>query len=132
MSECIQTPHGSTDKDGYKKCKYQGQMWFVHRLVYTLCYGEIEPGLVVGHSCNNPGCVNIAHLYLCTPKENSSDAARDKLYLSGDKHPKYKITNFHAKEMVEMYDVQGYSQQAIADYFGFSQSRVSEIIRNNR
>jgi len=97
--------------------------------MWTLVYGPIPEGLVVGHSCNNKGCINTNHMYLCTPEANSSDAARDGLYKSGFDHYKSKVSKEDQVAMWEMYHTDIISQEKIAELFNISQSTVSDHIR---
>ena len=44
-----------------------------HRYSYQIHHGKIPDGKVVMHSCDNPRCVNPAHLSVGTAKENTQD-----------------------------------------------------------
>lgn len=45
--------------------------WLVHRLVYALVVGPLDPALVIDHTCRNTRCANPAHLEQVTQWVNT-------------------------------------------------------------
>jgi hypothetical protein len=62
-----------------------------HRFAYTLLVGPIPEGLWVLHHCDNPTCVNPAHLFLGTNQVNAQDRVSKRRSAIGSRHGRSKL-----------------------------------------
>ena len=88
MTDCVLW-EGKTDRDGYG---YEGR-GRAHRLAYAAVHGPIPAGLHVLHSCDNPPCVNVEHLFLGTNLDN----IRDKVAKGRARGPARGSGHFNAR-----------------------------------
>ncbi len=115
------------DSHGYGQIDKVG----THRVAWELAHGPIPDGLYVCHHCDNPGCVNPAHLFLGTQKDNIHDALgkgrlKSPFGKSGEKNLNAKLTNDHVYLIHHCLGL-GCKQQEIADVFGVHFSTISAI-----
>ena len=114
-----------TDKDGYGLHYYKGQKRLAHRRSYELFNGPIQPGLLVCHRCDTPSCVNPAHLFLGTCKDNLHDAMRKRRFAVGEKNNRAKLTANQA----EFIRASGLPTSQLVHDFCVSKSNINRIKR---
>jgi hypothetical protein len=100
-----------------------------HRYSYELHNGKINDALkVVMHSCDNPKCVNPAHLSLGTRGDNLLDAYAKHRRTTGDESHLSKISELQALAILS--DTR--PQSLIAKEYGLHQSQISRIKSGKR
>ena len=117
---------GYVNRRGYGRLSHQGESSYAHRVAWELTHDAIPPGMVVRHACDNPPCVNPAHLLLGSQADNMRDKkerGRSRGAPPGENHPKNKLT----EEQVREIRVATGSCREIAIRYGVSKSTIVEI-----
>jgi hypothetical protein len=135
---------GAHDEKGYGRLIMLGDHIGAHRASWVITNGAIPDGLYVCHKCDNPPCVNPAHLFLGTHDENMADAIQkgrlrksahpDRLWLTrfGENHPRAKLTERDVLKIRELYAAGGVRMADIAEQFGISKTQTRSVIRGLR
>lgn len=114
-----------------------GQFWTgerrmqSHRFAYELTHGPIAEGVFICHHCDNPGCVNPAHLFAGTPQDNTLDMLtkdrHKRVGQPGQSNPSAKLTRQKVK-MIRERSRQGESAQALAAEHNVSVATIYHIV----
>lgn len=121
---------GTRFKNGYGRITLADRRTNVaHRVALELAVGILPADMEACHRCDNPPCVNPAHLFAGTARDNAADMIAKRRDLRGERSPYAKLTFADATAIREAYARGGVSQQAIADRYDVKQPAISRIIR---
>ena len=112
---------GNINSDGYGRIGVNYKNILAHRFSWGLHFGMIPKGMNVLHECDNPPCVNPAHLFLGTQADNMKD-----MVAKGRSHTAFKLTVYDVRE-IRRRAATGENQTDIGTDFGLCQGTVSEI-----
>jgi hypothetical protein len=111
--------HGATTSAGYGHIQIDRKDIPAHRLSWELANGSIPEDMNVCHRCDNTHCVNPAHLFLGTFKENSRDMVNKGRCF------KSKLSRLQAREIAAATG----SHASIAKKYGVTPENISQIRR---
>jgi hypothetical protein len=106
------------------------------RVMWMIVNGPIESSKTfICHTCDNPGCVNPAHLWSGTQADNMADMKRKRRHLAGrkrhaekmrgDKHHNLKLTDNQVRDIRARPSAE--RGVDIAREFGVSKALISQI-----
>ena len=116
---------------------------YAHRASWVLAnQQEIPAGMCVCHRCDNPLCINPAHLFLGTPSDNAKDMwnkGRGRAFpgadaysraRKGEDHPMAILSEADVKEIRRLSKEEGLKPKQLAAMFGVSQVTAWNIVTN--
>ncbi len=120
---------GPKDRDGYGVFGHgRGKQIRANRAAFEIAHGNIPPGMLVCHKCDRPSCINPAHLFLGTHKDNTRDMlakgrGQDRF---GENGPRAKLSTESVREIISKRAL-GLELKQIAALYGISFQHVSAI-----
>jgi hypothetical protein len=123
---------GSLDRKGYGQIEINGiRRRATHVSLELHRHTRPSPQHGACHTCDNPPCVNPAHLWWGTAQDNATDMCRKGRSnkwngrRQGENHPRAKLSN---ADVVEIKRLRGKeSQSSLAARFGVSPNGISAI-----
>lgn len=102
---------------------------YAHRVSWMLAHGVIPDQLQVNHHCDVPRCVNPAHLYLGTQRDNVHDAVRRGRYPLTREPRKLSDASVRA---IRSLIADGTTARVVARAFGVTPATISLIVSGQR
>lgn len=119
---------------GYGRFHFHGKDGYAHRAAMALFHGiDVPADKLVMHSCDNPSCVNPAHLSIGTQYDNMQDAAKkgrtiNKTDWRGSKNPRSKLSEGDLERIYRLLD-DCVGTGEIARTFGVTRERIQQLRR---
>jgi hypothetical protein len=98
---------------------------YAHRYAFHRWNGDIPKGLHICHSCDNRSCVNPAHLWAGTAKDNIQDAKKKKRMAWGPNAGRAKLSKAQVHDMRKRFGT--YSDIDLSKMFDVSATTVWAI-----
>lgn len=115
---------------GYPPMHCNGRYGHLHRFIYGLVHGfdKIQnPKKVIRHTCDNPQCINPAHLLIGTYKDNAEDRKNRNRsnHPYGENNGRAKLTEIQVRGILQ--NPKELSQRKLAKIFGVSRTAIQVI-----
>ena len=127
VDDCWEWLGGKT-RGGYGEFFFEGSVRRAHRVAWMLEKGEIPEGSLILHSCDNPACVNPAHLSIGSHVDNAADMVARGRACVGEKQGSSRLTEKSVGEIRRRYAAGGVTIRELAAEHGVAEMTVSDVI----
>lgn len=117
----------SMTRTGYGTFGFSGgATYLAHRVSFFLAHGRWpEPCCL--HRCDNPGCVNPAHLFEGSQLENVADMDRKKRRARGVALRRNRLSEADIPVIRALHEWSGFTNREVAEEYGVATNTISEI-----
>jgi hypothetical protein len=116
--------------NGYARVTFMRGSYYAHRLSFEAFNGFIDPQKDVCHSCDNRKCVNPAHLFQGTRKDNMQDAVKKHRQAKRESLPQSKLSNDEVNEVLWMIFA-GLKYNYVSSFYEVGSQAIGYIARKN-
>lgn len=120
-NECWEWTAGCNGGD-YGRFHIKRRGYQATRISYTIT--RSDPGeLNVCHTCDNPGCVNPAHLWAGTTQDNMDDCVEKDRQAKGEDQGSAKLTGEQVHKIIESDEI----HRILAEQYGIARDTITRI-----
>lgn len=129
--ECHPWAGSAHTVNGVRRAKFwfEGKNRNAARVMWQLERGPIPANICVLHTCDNPMCVNINHLFLGDSTTNTRDMMVKGRVCRRECHPRAKLNSEKVKEIHRLYATGEYTYKELAQRFDVTKYHIGKVIR---
>lgn len=130
QGECL-ISHLKPNAKGYVPIGIGGRggiKWRAHRLVYAVKIRAVPAELMVLHSCDNRACINPAHLFVGTARDNTQDMMKKGRH----KYISHRKIGPDEYQLIKDLTADGYSKQQIANKLGVTFETIRVYLNGDK
>jgi hypothetical protein len=123
---------GGLNTSGYGQFQLRRKSVGAHRWMYEHTIGKIPDGLLVCHTCDNPPCVNPAHLWLGTNGDNMRDSSQKGRRVglqAGTNNGRAILTPDDVREIRRVYTGKYGELRTLARRYGVTDTTIASAVK---